>query len=102
MSGGVLRAISALWAGLAVFLMWRVGVITGMPWLTLVFACHPFLWHYGGEVRPYAMVIAMGAGVLCALAAALFSKGDDVRGLWSLLIFGPLLCATIQSLRRVE
>lgn len=89
-----LRVVSALWAAAAVLLMWRVGLLIGMPWLTLVFACHPFLWYYGGEARPYAMMIAMGAGVLYAVAAAVFSCGDRSRGLKSLLVFGPLLCAT--------
>jgi len=89
-----LRMMSALWAAMAVFLMWRIGVHVGMPWLSMVFACHPFLWHYGGEARPYTMVIAMAAGVLYALAAAKIPAGGESKGLTALLIFGPLLCAT--------
>ena len=89
-----LRAISALWAGVAVLLFWRTGVLVGFAWLPALLACHPFLWYYGGEVRPYAMAIAMGSGLLYAFATIISFEGETKRGLHALLLFGPLLCAT--------
>jgi 4-amino-4-deoxy-L-arabinose transferase-like glycosyltransferase len=89
-----LRVVSALWAAVAVLLLWRTGARTGFTWLAALLACHPFLWYYGGEVRPYAMVIAMGSGLLYGFVAILSSEGDTNRGLHALLLFGPLLCAT--------
>jgi hypothetical protein len=89
-----LRAVSALWAAVAVLLLWRAGVLIGFSWLPAFLACQPFLWYYGGEVRPYAMVIAMSSGLLYAFVTILSSEGDTNRGLHALLLFGPLLCAT--------
>jgi hypothetical protein len=89
-----LRVVSAVWAGVAVALMWRIGVIVGLPWMALAFACHPFLWYYGAEVRPYSMTIAMSTGVLLGLVSVLYSEGDHPGDLWAMLLFGPLLCAT--------
>ena len=89
-----LRAVSALWAAAAVFLLWRTGVLAGFAWLPALLACHPFLWYYGGEVRPYAMVIAMSSGLLYAFVMIISSEGEANRGLHVLLLFGPLLCAT--------
>ncbi len=89
-----LRAVSALWAAVAVLLFWRAGVAIGFSWLPALLACHPFLWYYGGEVRPYAMVIAMSSGLLYAFVTILYSEGGTDRGLRAFLLFGPLLCAT--------
>jgi 4-amino-4-deoxy-L-arabinose transferase-like glycosyltransferase len=89
-----LRAVSALWAAVAVLLLWRVGALIGLTWLPALLACHPFLWYYGGEVRPYAMVIAMSSGLLYASVTILYSEGETDRGLRAFLLFGPLLCAT--------
>jgi len=89
-----LRAVSALWAAVAVLLFWRVGVLIGFAWLPALLACQPFLWYYAGEVRPYAMVIAMSTGLLYASVAIVCSEGETNRGLHALLLFGPLLCAT--------
>jgi hypothetical protein len=89
-----LRAVSALWAAIAVALLWRAGVAAGLVWLPALFACHPFLWYYASEVRPYAMVIAMGAGLLYGLVAVLSPGGSTKRGVHAVLFFGPLLCAT--------
>ena len=89
-----LRAVSALWAAVAVLLLWRTGTRTGFTWLAALLACHSFLWYYGGEVRPYAMVIAMSSGLLYGFVEILSSGGDTNRGLHTLLLFGPLLCAT--------
>lgn len=89
-----LRIVSALWAAAAVFLVWRTGVLIGFAWLPALLACHPFLWYYGGEVRPYAMVIAMSSGLVYGFVTILSSEGDTNRGLHTLLLFGPLLCAT--------
>jgi len=89
-----LRVVSALWAAVAVLLLWRTGARTGFAWLPALLACQPFLWYYGGEVRPYAMVIAMSSGLLYGFVTVLSSEGDSNRGLHALLLFGPLLCAT--------
>lgn len=89
-----LRAVSALWAAVAVLLLWRAGVLLGFAWLPALLACHPFLWYYGGEVRPYAMAIAMSSGLSYGFVTILFPGGDTNRGLYTLLLFGPLLCAT--------
>ena len=89
-----LRVPSALWAAVAVFLLWRTGVLIGLAWLPALLACHPFLWYYGGEVRPYAMVIAMSAGLLYALVTLLRSEEQTNLGLHMLMLFGLLLCAT--------
>jgi hypothetical protein len=89
-----LRLVSTLWAGVAVFLFWRTGLKVGLPWLPALMACHPFLWYYAGEARPYAMVIAMSAGVLYAFVTILESEGRPTIGLPLLLVFGALLCAT--------
>jgi len=89
-----LRAVSALWAAVAVVLLWRTGVAAGVAWLPALFACHPFLWYYASEVRPYAMVIAMSSGVLYGLVTVLSSERGTEGGLYTLLFFGPLLCAT--------
>ncbi|HSQ75691.1 MAG TPA: hypothetical protein VLT13_09060 [Bacteroidota bacterium] len=89
-----LRMVSTLWAGVAVVMMWRAGRILRIPWLPCLLACHPFLWYYGGEARPYAMVIAMSAGVLYALAGIAEPSGTERRrGVFALLLFGPLMCA---------
>ena len=89
-----LRAVSALWAAVAVLLLWRIGARVGVAWLPALLACHPFLWYYAGEVRPYAMAIAMGSGLLYALVTIMSSQGETNRRLHALLLFGPLLCAT--------
>ena len=89
-----LRAVSAVWAAVAVFLMWRVGVLVGYPWMPLMLACHPFVWHYAGEARPYAMVMAAASGLLYALTAAAYTDRDSTQGLWELLVFVPLMCGT--------
>jgi hypothetical protein len=89
-----LRAVSALWAAVAVLLFWRIGALIGIAWLPALLACHPFLWYYASEVRPYAMVIAMASGLLYAFVAILSPNGKADRGFYALLAFGPLLCAT--------
>jgi len=89
-----LRTVSALWAGVAVLLLWRTAVLIGFAWLPALIACHAFLWYHGGEVRPYVMVIAMSSGLLYAFVALLWPGGNMNRGLHALLLFGPLLCAT--------
>ena len=89
-----LRAVSALWAGLAVFLTWRAGQLVGAAWLGALIACHSLLWYHGGEVRPYAMAMAMGAGLLCAFVATLNGGARTDAGVRALLVFGPLLCGT--------
>jgi hypothetical protein len=89
-----LRTVSALWAAVAVLMLWHTGVLTGFAWLPALLACYSFLWYYGGEVRPYAMVIAMSSGLLYGFVAILSSESDTHRGLRALLLFGPLLCAT--------
>ena len=89
-----LRAVSALWAVVAVLLLWRTGVLIGLAWLPALLACHPFLWYYASEVRPYAMAIAMGSGLLYAFVAILSPDGKANWGFYALLLFGPLLCAT--------
>jgi hypothetical protein len=89
-----LRVVSALWAAVAILLFWRTGVLIGFAWLPALLACHPFLWYHGGEVRPYVMVIAMGAGLLYAFVLLQWPEGETKRGLHALLLFGPLLCAT--------
>jgi hypothetical protein len=89
-----LRAVSALWTAVAVLLMWRVGVLVGYPWMSLLLACHPFVWYYAGEARPYAMIMAAATGLLYPLVAAAYTDGRSPRGLWDLLVFGPLLCGT--------
>ena len=53
-----LRAQNILWSGIAVFFLWRAGLMLGMPWLCLVLAGYPFVWTYTNEFRPYAMQIA--------------------------------------------
>jgi hypothetical protein len=90
-----LRLVSALCAAVSIFMAWRIGTIIGLPWLALIFACHPYVWYYGGEARPYAMLIAMGTGVLYALTALVYSDSSGTGwGLKRMLVFGPLLCAT--------
>jgi hypothetical protein len=89
-----LRTVSVLWAAVAVFVMWRVGIIVGMPWLAAVFACHAFLWYYASEARPYSMTIALGACLLYSLVIVVCPPGGERRGPGALLIFGTLLCAT--------
>jgi hypothetical protein len=89
-----LRAVSALWAGIAILLFWRTGLLVGIAWLPALLACHPFLWYYAGEVRPYAMVIAMSSGLLYGFATILSSERETSRGLHALLAFGLPLCAT--------
>ncbi len=89
-----LRSISALWAAVAVFLAWRAGSLIGMPWFGAFFACHPFLWLYGGEIRPYSLTIAMGTGLLYAFAAIVSGQQHARTGVRALLLFGPLLCAS--------
>jgi hypothetical protein len=89
-----LRLVSALWAGVAIIVFWRIGVKIGLPWLPALMACHPFLWYYAGEARPYAMVIAMSAGVLYGFVHLLNSDRTPALGLPLLLLFGTLLCAT--------
>ncbi len=89
-----LRAASVLWAAVAVFLMWRIGLLVGMPWLATVFSCHAFLWYYASEARPYAMTIAMATGLLYSLVAVVSPAGNQHRGARALLFFGALLCAT--------
>jgi hypothetical protein len=89
-----LRAVSALWAGIAVLLFWRTGLVVGFAWLPALLACHPFLWYYAGEARPYAMVIAMSSGMLYGFVTILSSESKTSRGLRTLLLFGLLLCAT--------
>jgi 4-amino-4-deoxy-L-arabinose transferase-like glycosyltransferase len=89
-----LRVVSAIWAAIAVVLLWRAGAVAGLVWLPALLACHPFLWYYASEVRPYAMVIAMGAGLAYGLVALVTTESGSSRGLYALLLFGPLLCAT--------
>jgi hypothetical protein len=89
-----LRAVSALWAAVAVLLFWRIGAIVGLAWLPALLACHPFLWYYAGEARPYAMLIAMSSGVLYGFVTIQSSETKTNRGLQTFLLFGFLLCAT--------
>lgn len=89
-----IRAASIFWAAVAVFLMWRVGVLVGLPWLGAVFACHAFLWYYASEARPYSMMIAMGSGLLYSLVVVICPAREENRGPGALLLFGPLLCGT--------
>ncbi len=89
-----LRLISAMWTAFAVILLWRAGRIAGCPWLPALFAVHPFVWYYTGEARPYAMIIAMGAGVLYGLVAVVAGAATTDRGLATLSIFGLLASAT--------
>ena len=89
-----LRLVSALWTAVAVILLGRTGRIIGCPWLPALFAVHPFVWYYTGEARPYAMLIAMGAGILYGLAAVWAGEATTDRGLAALSIFGPLASAT--------
>ncbi len=89
-----LRAVSAMWAAIAVLLLWRTGRMIGGPWLPSLLAAHPFLWYYAGDARPYTMLVAMGAGLLYALVAVLAGGATTDRGLGALLIFGVLVSAT--------
>lgn len=58
-----LRSINILWTGLTVVFLYFIGNRTGLKWLPLAAAAHPFLWFYTNEARPYAM--QMMAASLC-------------------------------------
>jgi len=87
-----LRTISALWIALAVLVMARVGYLVDIPFLPVLLACHAFTWYYGGEVRPYSIQIAFGAGLLLAVVSVLRSPPDTRTSLFSFVIFGSALC----------
>lgn len=87
-----LRTISALWIALAVILMARIGYVLRLPFLPALLACHAFTWYYGGEVRPYAIQIAFGTGLLLAIVSVLKSPPDTRTGFFSFVIFGSALC----------
>ena len=90
-----LRALSSVWIAFAILVLWQVARVVGIPYLPLLFACHPFVWYYANEARPYAMQIALGA--LLALSMALVERDtpESIRpGFRLLIVTAPLLCAT--------
>jgi hypothetical protein len=89
-----LRWASALWVAVSVVLFWRLAIVLGSPWAVVIFACHPFLFYYGGEARPYATVIAMGTGVSLGFVMAVWADAPSLSGVVVFVTFGILLCAT--------
>lgn len=90
-----LRANSAFWGSLALFLIFGLGKFYRGPWLGLLasayMALSPFDLAYSQELRPYAFAVAIAIGALWALEAAL--KKDDTRlfaltaFLWTCLLY---------------
>jgi len=62
-----LRAINALWLGLAVYLLSRVGPRRTNIGPAISLAVLPFAWYYGNEARPYALQLLIGAMFLLAM-----------------------------------
>ena len=89
-----LRAQNILWSGIAVFFLWRAGLMLGMPWLCLVLAGYPFVWTYTNEFRPYAMQIASGSVMLYSLAMSQIQPHRIRTYLAYCLAGGVVLCAT--------
>jgi hypothetical protein len=62
-----LRATNGVWGAVLLLYSWRIAgkaKLPFLPWLVLV---NPFVWYYVGELRPYALQLACGAGVMCCL-----------------------------------
>jgi hypothetical protein len=62
-----LRAPNLVWLWGALLCFWRLAKTLGIPFLPVVFVCHPFVWFYADEARPYAMQICGGSMMLLAL-----------------------------------
>jgi hypothetical protein len=86
--------VSAVWAAIAIVLFWWIGLTSGVAWLPAFMACQPFLWYYGGEARPYAMIIALSSASLCAFSVSLADTDVASPKVGAFLLSGFLLSAT--------
>jgi len=81
-----LRAVNLIWGALALVALHRIGRKLQLPWLPLLLAIQPYFWFYLNEARPYALQLAAGAWLLCALVELITSQAAGCRWAWQLML----------------
>lgn len=89
-----LRLPNLLWLGLGVIALAALGRRVGAPWLPLLLAIHPMVWHYADEARPYAFQIGMASVLLWSTACMLVDDRLSTRVLWIWWLAAFALCAS--------
>ena len=88
-----LRLPNLLYLAAAFWAVWRLGVRAAFAPLVLMLACHPFVWFYANEARPYALQIAL-ASLLLLCADGIHQAGPSPRRTAVFLLLAWLLSAT--------
>lgn len=88
-----LRLPNLLYLAAAFWAVWRLGLRVAFAPLVLLLACHPFVWFYANEARPYALQIAL-ASLLLLSANGIERTGPSPRRVAGFLLWAWLLSAT--------
>jgi hypothetical protein len=88
-----LRAINIFWGFLGVFSFYWVGRILKISWLPILFAVHPFVWHYMNEARPYAMQLGCSSLLAAGLVYAVTQNSRTLPVL-AICLGGLTLCSS--------